>query len=41
MIYILYLYIYIGENGGVSRILSQYNQNYASLFSVYGTGLPV
>ena len=30
----------LGENGGVSRILSRYNQNYVSFFNVYGTGEP-
>ena len=29
----------VGENRGISRILSRYNQNYVSLLGVYGTGL--
>ena len=31
--------IYIGENRGVSRILSRYYQNYPSFLDVYGAGL--
>ena len=32
---LLFSYFTIGENGGVSRILSRYKQNYLSLLNVY------